>query len=65
MEPITRPSGPVALRGGRYGVQPIIFDHVNHVVIQVGSDPESSKQYQELVAAQRPAAEPEQDDDDE
>ena len=67
MEPIVRPSErPVALRGGRFGVQPIIFDHVKGVVVQVGSDPESAKQYAELVAAQRPetGGESEQDSDE-
>lgn len=35
-------------------MQPLIFDHVNKVVVQVGKDPASEKQFQELVAAQRP-----------
>jgi hypothetical protein len=35
-------------------MQPIIFDHVNKVVIQVGTDAASAKRYAELVAAQTP-----------
>lgn len=34
-------------------MQPIIFDHVNKVVVQVGADPETAKKYQQLVEAQR------------
>jgi hypothetical protein len=35
-------------------VQPIIFDHVNKVVVQVGKDPTADKKFAELIAAQRP-----------
>ena len=45
-------------------MNPIIFDHVNKVVIQVGKDPGSAKQFAELVAAQRPPVETEPDSDD-
>jgi hypothetical protein len=38
-------------------MQPIIFDHVNMVVVQVGTDPDSDRRYADLVAAQRPSAE--------
>lgn len=34
-------------------MNPIIFDHVKKTVVQVGSDPESAKRYQEIVAAQQ------------
>jgi hypothetical protein len=38
-------------------MQPIIFDHVNKIVVKVGTDPESTKKFQELVAAQvRPSS---------
>lgn len=33
-------------------MQPIIFDHINKVVVQV-ADPASEKRFQEIVAAQR------------
>ena len=39
-------------------MQPIIFDHVNKVVVQVGSDEESTRRYQELIKAQQPTSEP-------
>ena len=45
-------------------MQPIIFDHVNKVVIQVGTDPESAKKYADLVAAQRPPVENEPESSD-
>lgn len=32
--------------------QPIIFDLVNKVVLQVGRDPDADRRYAELVAAQ-------------
>ncbi|CAA9322911.1 MAG: hypothetical protein AVDCRST_MAG68-2073 [uncultured Gemmatimonadetes bacterium] len=35
--------------------QPVIFDFVNKVTIQVGPTAESIKRYQEVVAAQVPA----------
>lgn len=38
-------------------MQPIIFDHVNMIVVQVGTDPGSDRQFAELVAAQRPTSE--------
>lgn len=37
-------------------MQPIIFDHVKKIVVQVGSDPDATKKYQDLVDAQRPVA---------
>lgn len=37
-------------------MQPIIFDHVSKVVIQVGTTPGALKRYEDLVAAQVPAA---------
>ncbi len=36
-------------------LQPIIFDHVQKVVIKVGSNPDSAKKYDALVDAQRAA----------
>lgn len=33
--------------------QPIIFDLVNQVVLQVGRDPDADRRYAEMLAAQR------------
>ena len=55
MEPIARPSGapPQSQPHKESSMQPIIFDHVKKIVVQVGTDPESAKKFQELVAAQQ------------
>lgn len=42
------------LKGGSVvSQQPIIFDLVNKVVLQVGRDPEADRRYAELVSAQQ------------
>jgi hypothetical protein len=56
MEPIIRPSDDRQPPARRLAMQPIIFDHVKKVVVRVGTDPESAKKYEELVAAQQPPA---------